>query len=69
MRNIMASTELPGNQYVTLSYGATIAEDIFDDSGKIIGRRVYTTKQPIVAYIQDSIKVEEKIYYTIPQKD
>ena len=30
MRNIMASTELPGNQYVTLSYGATIAEDILD---------------------------------------
>lgn len=65
-----SSKTFKGKQFATISTGATIVEDIFDDAGNVVARQVYTTKEPMVVYLEaESVPVKEGIYYKITQKD
>ena len=58
-----------GKQHVTISTGATIVEDIRDDNGNVVARQVYTTKEPMVVYLNDSVPVNTGIQYQIRLRD
>ncbi len=66
----MASTELPGKTHFIISTGATLVKLIRDDNGNEIARQIYTTTEPMLAFIdKEMIPVKEGIYYKIPQND
>ena len=70
MKSVIESIEFKGQRSIMISTGATIVEDIFDDAGNVVARQVYTTKEPMVVYLEaGSVPVNEVIYYKIPKKD